>query len=243
MKNKANSIILMFFTFFLVFSLTMQVKGKPQQYTPVTIETLEYSIDELNAVKNDNARLAESNREKKEKLDELSSMSDIGYEEFIDSYKNEIRERKLEIGMEDLVGPGVVITMYDNQVKRPDWYDVNFDVIHDLDIQIILNDLKIAGAEALSINDERLISKTSVRCTGPTIRVNDVIMATPIYIKAIGDSAKLYAAVTVPNTYGKDLKDLGLGFEAKVSDEILIKAYSGERKYNYARPLEEGINK
>ncbi len=63
-------------------------------------------------------------------------------------------------------GPGISIKMYDNPDSQIVGLDINDDVIHDVDILNILNDLKIAGAEAISINGERVVSNSEIKCGG-----------------------------------------------------------------------------
>ncbi|NLM06340.1 MAG: DUF881 domain-containing protein [Tissierellia bacterium] len=223
---------------FVSFSTVMQIKSKPEKYTHVTFETIKNAVNELGAIKQENQALLDMENLNKARLEQLIEASKKGSDNLIKNYKAEIEERKIELGYYDVKGPGIIIKMYDNDIIRPDWYDVNFDVVHDGDIQIIINDLRLAGAEAISVNDERLTSKSGIQCGGPTIWVNDVAMATPFYIKAIGDPNKLYASVTAPNTYGDSLKEI-VGLEASVVDEITIKAYSGDRNFKYAKPIKE----
>lgn len=238
MNKIIMKITLLLLASFVSFSTVMQIKSKPEKYTLVTFENLKNAVNELGAIKLENQALLDRENLNKIRLAQLKDASEKGSDKLIKTYEAEIEEKKIELGYYDVKGPGVIIKMYDNNIMRPDWYDVNFDVIHDGDIQIIINDLRIAGAEAISINDERLTSKTGIQCGGPTIWVNEVAMATPFYVKAIGDPTKLYAAVTAPNTYGDSLREI-VGLEASIVDEITIKAYSGNRSFRYAKPVEE----
>ncbi|MDO5041802.1 MAG: DUF881 domain-containing protein, partial [Peptoniphilus sp.] len=154
-------------------------------------------------------------------------------------YQNEIKQGQLETGMMAVKGPGIVVTMYDLHRTRPEGYDYNWDVIHDSDILNIINDLNYAGAEAISINEERFISSTGIMCGGPIIIVNDERMGTPFQIKAIGDKDRLTAQLTAPNTYGSILLEEGFQFVVEQRDEIIIPAFKGDRTLKYAKPLEE----
>ncbi len=231
-----------FMTFFS-FSLVMQVRSKPEMYVPVTIESLEAANVELNSLKSENASLLDLKNLKKAQLDKmLKQMETEDVTSLSEEYKKEINEKKMELGLLAVEGPGVVIKLTDNAVKRPIGYDVNEDVIHDLDLLILLNELNVAGAEAISINDERLMAKSSVICGGPILRINDQVVAMPLYIKAIGNPDQLYAAMTGAYSYGEYLKSYGLGVDTTVSDHITVKGYNSEFSFQYASPVKEEEN-
>ena len=117
-------------------------------------------------------------------------------------------------GRTTLEGPGIQIVMYDNMDTVIEGFDLNDYIIHDVDILNVINDLKIAGAEAISINDQRVISASEIKCGGPIIRINDRSIATPFVIKAIGDPKLLMASVNAPGTYGDTLRSVfAIGFE------------------------------
>ncbi len=107
--------------------------------------------------------------------------------------KNELEYLKLISGLTDVSGEGIIITL--NDAETPDSEDVMDYIIHDLDILNVLNELRLAGALAISINDERIISTSEQICAGPTIKINNNRYAVPYEIKAIGDSNLLYTAM------------------------------------------------
>jgi uncharacterized protein YlxW (UPF0749 family) len=74
-------------------------------------------------------------------------------------------------------------------------------VIHDADILNIVNELRAAGAEAISINDERVTATSNIRCGGPTINIDGKRHAVPFVIKAIGNPRTLEAGATAPSGY------------------------------------------
>lgn len=231
------------FIFLFSFSMVMQIRSKPEMYVPVTIESLEAASFELNSMKSENASLLELNNLKKLQLDKMKKQmeaEEVGL--LVEEYQKEIKEKKMELGLLAVEGPGVVIKLHDNAAKRPIGYDVNEDVIHDLDLLILLNDLKIAGAEAISVNDERLMSKSSIICGGPIFRINDQVVGMPLYIKAIGNPDQLYAAMMRQYSYAEYLRSYGLGVEVTVSDHIVIKGYDGDITLQYASPVKEEVN-
>lgn len=234
--KKISVLLIVSFTALFFFLIVIQVKSNPSQYQFISYKSIQALKAQLGAVKDENERIMQQNREKEEVIKKLQ-----GYNKdaLIEEYKSEILKHKFEIGMVEIKGEGVTITMNDLHRLTPSARDINFDIIHDIDILIILNDLNVAGAEAVSINGERLISSTEVICGGPIMIVNRERMAAPYILKAIGDKERLYAALTAPNTYGSILIEDGLGFEVEKKDEIIIPAYRGERTLKYGSTPKE----
>ena len=93
------------------------------------------------------------------------------------------------LGTTELTGEGLIVTLRDNDTSSSKelGIDKNIALIHDEDIRLMLNELKNAGAEAISINGQRIMSTTSIVCSGAIITVNGVKMNAPFEIKVIGD--------------------------------------------------------
>lgn len=240
MKKDNPKLILMLFSIIIGVFIATQVKLQLEIYSPVTIKSLQSIKDEINATNNEISQLNKIIQVKEEELQLLESIAK-GDDNIIDIFILDIKSNKAHSGQTALEGPGIIITMYDNPEERMPGFDINEDLIHDVDILNILNDLRIAGAEALSINGERVVSTSEIKCGGPIIRINGRSSATPFVIKAIGDPKLLYASVGAPGTYGDILKNLyNIGFELESADSLVIPAYSGPFNFNYAKPLGKG---
>lgn len=217
-----------------------QMKLNLEILTPVTVKSIISAKNELSAVK---VELVELEKLIEVKLEELKSLENIttGEESIIDILKSDLRLNKTKAGYTKLEGPGVEIIMFDNLFLENNVISYNDDIIHDVDILNIINDLKLAGAEAISINEERLVSSSEIKCGGPIIRVNGTSLAAPFIIKAIGDPKVLMAAVNAPGTYGDTLKTIyGIGIEPYIVDQLSIPSYKGILAFNYAKPVGEG---
>lgn len=100
-------------------------------------------------------------------------------------------------GLVPVTGPGVIVTLRDSKrsLNKPkdildvDWRELSVDFyIHDRDIRDVVNELRASGAEAISVNDQRVTGATPIRCVGPVVMVNEVRTAgSPVRIRAIGD--------------------------------------------------------
>jgi uncharacterized protein YlxW (UPF0749 family) len=96
-------------------------------------------------------------------------------------------------GLTAVHGPGIVMTLNDAAVVGD--FDLEDYIIHDSDIYPLLNELRVAGAQAISINNERVIATTKTVCAGPTILINQSRYPVPYEFKAIGDMQALYTAM------------------------------------------------
>ncbi len=104
-------------------------------------------------------------------------------------------------------------------------------IVHDVDITVLLNDLKAAGAEAIAVNNKRIINISEVVCAGPLIKVNGEGVSSPFVISAIGDMENLYTAVTEEGTYAYDLKNTyGMAVDARMSYNVPIPKYKRNNK-------------
>jgi len=240
MKRDNPKIVITLFSIIVGVFISTQIKMGLEIYAPVTIKSLQITKSELVAINNEVSELNKIIEAKKEELNLLENIAK-GDDNIIDILLQDIKSNKLLSGQISLEGPGIVIKMYDNPEERIAGYDLNDDVIHDVDILNILNDLKVAGAEAISVNDERVVSTSEIKCGGPIIRINGRSSGTPFVIKVIGDPKLLYASVNAPNTNGDILKNVyQIGFETKLEDAISIPAYTGIFNYKYAKPIGKG---
>lgn len=151
------------------------------------------------------------------------------------------RVEKLEspTGLTALQGPGVRVTLTDApRSVDPAGVDPNLLVVHQQDIQAFVNALWAGGADAISLQGQRLISTTGIRCVGNTVVLDGVPYSPPYVIEAIGDTVKMNnELVTSPETtsYRVYVAKYQLGLEIEPVDELKVKAYAGPVSLRYAR--------
>ncbi len=192
MKVKDNFIIL--FIIFAIFGMivTVQIRStvSMQKQSALTLDynrlksQLDTRVKEGEQYK---AQIAELEHKKEDFLKASPGTNTSN------SLKNELDSLKFISGLTDVTGDGVVITL--NDAENPDPASQMNYIIHDYEVYGIINDLRDAGAQAIAINDERLIATSEQICTGPTIKINKNRYAVPFEIKAIGDPDKLYSAI------------------------------------------------
>ncbi len=161
----------------------------------------------------------------------------------------DVQKANLLSGLVAVTGPGVVVTLRDS-AKRPPGADelapaeynelLKSYIIHDADIQALLNELKGAGAEAIAINDQRVTATTAVRCVGPTVLVNGTPTGVPVKIKAIGDPDALVSGLTmaggVQDAYR--LTDPSM-FSVDKAENLTLPAYAGPTPGRYMKVAPE----
>lgn len=140
-------------------------------------------------------------------------------------------------------GPGVTVTLDDapestvQSVEESGEYPLDALVIHQQDIQAVVNALWAGGAEAISIKDVRIISTTGIRCVGNTVILHGVYYSPPYTIKAIGGIDELEASLA-GNDYVRGIikgaRDYDLGYDVEPSADLEIPAFNGSPTVKYA---------
>lgn len=132
-------------------------------------------------------------------------------------------------GLAAVQGPGMVVTLRDAQKPLAD-ADPDMLVIHQQDVQAVVNALWRGGAEAVMVMDQRLISTSAVKCVGNTLLLQGKVYSPPYVIRAIGDARRMQKALD-DEAGVQLLKDFarvyGIGYDAAVATEIRIPEYTG----------------
>ncbi len=164
-------------------------------------------------------KLEETNKKLKEYNDKIQSN-----EEAKDLIENELVSAKEKFGLTDVSGDGVIITLTDKGDKIYEWKD----------ILELINELRAAGAEAISINNERIINMSDIIEVGSRyIVVNKEKISSPYVIKVIGDKVHLKSAVTIKNGYYDLKKKEEYSIDIQEKTNIKIEKYSKEINLKY----------
>lgn len=145
--------------------------------------------------------------------------------------QNELRTLNALIGTIDVKGEGVIITLADNRNVTNQNIGILDNIsnylIHDSDLILLVNELKNAGAEAISINDERIINTSSITCDGTVILINGNKISSPFTIKAIGSPALILGAIQRTGGLLEELYAYGLVSSVSQAETVTINKYSG----------------
>lgn len=147
----------------------------------------------------------------------------------------ELQDMKFRAGMAPVEGAGIVVTLNDS-LEKPSTGSAPIDlIIHDSDIRNFINELVNAGAEAISINDQRVTARSAVRCAGNNIQVNNWPLVAPYEIRAIGDPKTLEGALKMPQGIVDSFPDTEM-VKIEQKDNIIIKP-AELTPYRWAKPV------
>ena len=157
----------------------------------------------------------------------------------VQELQEQLREARIAAGLTSVVGEGLIITVDDNKegLKANPQDDPNKYIIHYDYLLNLVSELKVGGAEAISINGQRLITTSEIRCVGNLILVNMTRIAPPYVISAIGSPVLL--AEIVNNGELDILKSLNFPVSIQESNEVIIPAYKGDLQLNIPRTVKE----
>jgi len=231
--------------FVLVFGITWQIKGvrktsAVENQISTRIETLQTDykkeLEKNEALLQQIIELQGDISKYREQVTQSGGAAEI--------LKNELNRAEMIAGLTDVEGSGITVVLKDGTVPMTAGsgtvvYDDSYGIVHDSYVLMFLNELRAAGAEALSINDERILATSEIRCAGPTISINNTKKAAPFEIKAIGEPDTLESALKMPGGAIDQMKFYGIDITVKRSNKLLIKKYTGSSTYKYASPVEE----
>lgn len=147
-------------------------------------------------------------------------------------------------GLDPVRGPGLTVTLTDAPRDADGRYprDASPDdlVVHQQDIEAVLNALWSAGAEAVQMQDQRLVATSSPRCVGNTLLLNGRTYSPPYTITAIGDTAALQAALAqapLVRLYKQYVIRFGLGYTEQVLSQVQIAGYAEPVRMRFAEPI------
>ena len=147
--------------------------------------------------------------------------------------EEELKQTNMLVGKTDVTGEGIIITLADNNEKQ----------IEDTDLLYLLNELKLAGAEAISINDVRIVNMTEIVEVNDTILINEQRVTSPYIVKAIGDQTYLSSALSLKNSGFLDkYSNLGKTVSMTLEKNIKILAYNSNNnlmELKYSKEVEK----
>jgi uncharacterized protein YlxW (UPF0749 family) len=143
----------------------------------------------------------------------------------------------LQAGLVPVRGPGLRVVLDDSDRRTSPSGNLNDLVVHSQDIQAVVNAMWRAGAEAISVNDERLVSTTAVLCVGNTLLLNGTVHSPPYQVAAIAPSRDRFEADSLVKALHGYADLFGLRFSVTSDANLVVGAYRGGTSLRYARPI------
>ncbi len=189
--------------------------------------------DELLSVQGNYENLYKELNEKKQILEQTRKMAAQNND---NDTKNDssIKDNQKILGLTDVTGQGIIIKLDENrEVDSNEVVNISGYLVHEEDLLYIVNELFNSGADAISINGQRIVSNTSILCDGNIVRINGKMVGVPIEIKAIGYPERMDPALSRPGGYLQLMADEGVKVTVERSQSITIPKYEGVYSYDY----------
>ena len=152
------------------------------------------------------------------------------------------RDLPQQAGLTALRGPAVSVVLTDAPPEvAPPGVEGDLLVVHQQDIQSVVNAMWAGGAEAMTIQGQRVISTTGIKCVGNTVVLHGIPYAPPYVITAIGDQGQIDAALegsTYLEVYRQYVRAYGLGYQQRRLSNAEVPAYRGSTKLRWAHSVE-----
>lgn len=226
MKKSNNSIIIGIGAIVVGFLLIQNFNFESVDYS-MNINAKEYQ----KAQEEKNKLMKKVDALKKDNYEASKKISIYGVAEKNERILKDMKEQSefygLVTGSNEVMGPGIKITAMDGDINynTASEYEKRSKIIHDYDMNNIINAIRIAGAEAISINNHRVALTTTVQCNGAFLLFEDgSLEMAPFNIYAIGDPETLKLTLASEGSYFKKLKARGIKIEVESSSEIKMPA-------------------
>ena len=210
-----------------------------ETFTTTAQQTLARQVTALEAEQNDlRGQIATAEADVRRVQDESTSDSAA-----LKQLNDELAGARLQVGLTPVTGPGVIVEIADSKrVVPPGENPSNFIVLVD-DLRDIVAALWSSGAEAISINDERLVATSSIYGVGASVLVNTAFLSPPFRIQAIGGDGLLdrfQASAAFRGRVALRIDNFGLEFAAQAAGDLQIPAFVGSTRFRWAVPQEDG---
>lgn len=184
--------------------------------------------------------LAELNAQLATLRKEVDALTAGGQSDELKVAQAQLQQARIAAGVEAATGPGVQVTLDDAPAAALDdgESDVSLKLVHQQDIQAVVNALWAGGAEAVTLQGQRIISTSGIKCVGNSVLLQGVAYPPPYVIAAIGDQDRLEASLDADpavRLYVEDAQRYGMGYTVEHSGRLDLPAYTGSLDTRYAQ--------
>lgn len=222
MKNRHFSFALTIICILLGAIIGVQYNTVKKQRSATENQRLSELTSTLKEVQSENERLLVKIKEQNETIQDYQS--GLNYKASLETLQKENNDLRAFAGLTEMSGAGLTVTMNDSSMKKGS--DSNAYLVHAEDILAVINELNVAGAEAISINGQRIIGRSSVTCAGSIVMINGKRVAAPFVFSAIGDGDILQSALIFPGGVVDNLSPWGIEINMRKEESITVPAYT-----------------
>ncbi len=236
MKKNSLGIVAGLMCMILTTAITVQIRTMKKESETVGMSFASDTLKDSVLQWKEKSENAEKELEETTKSLENARNSSIADDDGTKAKKEQLSKNNMYMGLTNVTGDGVVITVEDNS-NITATIDMNSYLVHDGDLREIVGELANAGAEAIEINGQRITSNTCIMCAGNIISVNGEKVNSPFVIKAIGNQESLYS-ITRPGGYLQLLQSASIPTDVKKESNIKINKYNGAISQKYMKDVE-----
>jgi uncharacterized protein YlxW (UPF0749 family) len=175
---------------------------------------------------------------------DIAALTDAVNDRTVQRFQRRIAKLEDPAGLTPRQGPGVTVTLTDSpeEVVNSTEEDLNLLVVHQQDIQAVVNAMWKGGATAVTVQGQRIITTTGIKCEGNAVQLQGVPYSQPYVISAVGDQAGLLGSID-GDEYLRLYRDesaepdIAIGWQLETEDSVKAPGYDGLLDLDYAKPL------
>lgn len=210
----------------------------------ISLNALEYknAVEERSTSYNEIEKIKSENIDYRHKISKYKGNDPEKNKKLVEDMKNQLFDYGALSGITSVKGPGLVIEIKDGDIDRKldADYEIWRKIFHENDLSMVLNELRNAGAEAITMNNHRILPNTGVKCYSAHIGFEDESSTyAPFYIYAIGNPEEMKAYLLAENGFIQKLIIRKIKVEIEVKDEIIIPATKQSVEARYMQRYEE----
>lgn len=224
--NKATYLSISMVALFLGLMIALQIRTSTSVEQGISADRVQELTIEKKQVERDLDQLREESVDLQLKLEEAGKSHTAA----TGALEDELFKNKLYGGLVPVEGEGVEVLLSN---REGSYYNIKDD-----DLLKVLNDLRGAGAEAIAVNDQRILATSEARLAGSHINVNTTRLSPPYRVVAIGPSDKLKSSLELRGGLQEYLTDLGVLVTVEAKDRVLVPAYTGALRFDHAKPTQ-----
>ena len=224
MKNNKSFFFVFIATIILGALISMNFNFEGIQSYSLNAREYQNAIEERAKLYKDIGNLKEDNIEKKDKIENYKN-NYTKNDKILEDMKAQITDYEMYIGLTKIEGSGIVLKIDDGKTnaREENTDEINNKLLHDNDMALVLNELRAAGAEAISVNNHRIVPWSGVTCNWAFILFDDEEMEyAPFNIYVIGDPEKLKAALLEDGSHVRELMFRKLSVNIEKIDKIIM---------------------
>jgi uncharacterized protein YlxW (UPF0749 family) len=175
---------------------------------------------------------------------QVERLSESVDDKTVDRFNRRVERLEDPAGMTPKIGPGVTVTLSDapESVINSTTQDLNLLVVHQQDIQAVVNAMWKGGATAVTVQGQRVVTTTGIKCEGNAVQLHGVPYPQPYVISAVGDQTELVRAISDDDylqIYREQaaIPDISVGWDLQLRAQVTAPAYDGLTDLSYAEPL------